>query len=98
MQQIQFLQTTPQQLQSEINAGVKIILEDFLKNFKSKKPKKSLPRREKEKLAKAILLIFQITILLIHLIEPSLLQNNHFEIIIFLFHVILAIIKTKQNF
>lgn len=98
MQQIQFLQTTPQQLQSEINAGVKIILEDFLKNFKPKKPKKSLPRREKEKLAKAILLIFQITILLIHLIEPSLLQNNHFEIIIFLFHVILAIIKTKQNF
>ncbi|SEF49860.1 hypothetical protein [Flavobacterium urumqiense] len=98
MQQIQFVATSPQELKKEIIVDVKVILDDFLKNFKPKKPKRSLPRREKEKLAKAILLIFQITILLIHLIEPSLLQNNHFIIIIFLFHVVLAIIKTKQNF
>ena len=46
MQQIQFLQTTPQQLQSEINAGVKIILEDFLKNFKPKLPNEYLSRQD----------------------------------------------------
>ena len=46
MQQIQFLQTTPEQLQSEINAGVKIILEDFLKNFKPKLPNEYLTRNE----------------------------------------------------
>jgi hypothetical protein len=38
MAQVQFISTTPDQLQSEINAGVKIILEDFLKNFKPKQP------------------------------------------------------------
>ena len=46
MQQIQFLQTTPQQLQNEINAGVKIILEDFLQNFKPKLPNEYLTRQE----------------------------------------------------
>jgi hypothetical protein len=46
MQQIQVLQTTPQQLQSEINAGVKIILDDFLKNFKPKLPNEYLSRRD----------------------------------------------------
>jgi hypothetical protein len=46
MQTIQFLQTTPDQLQSEINAGVKIILEDFLKNFKPKQPNEYLTRRQ----------------------------------------------------
>jgi predicted KAP-like P-loop ATPase len=45
-QKIQFLQTTPQQLQSEINAGVKIILEDFLKNFKPKLPNEYLSRKD----------------------------------------------------
>jgi hypothetical protein len=45
-QTIQFLQTTPQQLQSEINAGVKIILEDFLKNFKPKLPNEYLSRQD----------------------------------------------------
>ncbi|MFV7233959.1 hypothetical protein [Flavobacterium sp. ZB4R12] len=90
MQQFQILQTTPQQLQSEINAGVKNILEDFLKNFKTKKRKKQLLKREKEKLAKVILSIVRIAIVLIHLIdpEPSLLQNNHSVIITFLFQVI----------
>jgi hypothetical protein len=46
MSAIQFLQTTPEQLQSEINAGVKIILEDFLKNFKPKLPNEYLSRQE----------------------------------------------------
>lgn len=46
MQQIQFLQTTPQQLQSEINAGVKVILDDFLKNFTPKLPNEYLTRQE----------------------------------------------------
>ena len=86
MQQIQFLQTTPQQLQSEINAGVKIILEDFLKNFKTKKRKRKLfLGREVEKLVKVILSIVRIAILLIHLIEPSLLQKNISALIAFFF-------------
>jgi predicted KAP-like P-loop ATPase len=50
MPQIQFLQTTPQQLQSEINAGVKIILEDFLKNFKPKLPNEYLSRQDVAKM------------------------------------------------
>ncbi|MBG6109345.1 putative KAP-like P-loop ATPase [Flavobacterium sp. CG_9.10] len=45
MQTVQFISTTPDQLQSEINAGVKIILEDFLKNFKPKQPNEYLTRR-----------------------------------------------------
>jgi predicted KAP-like P-loop ATPase len=50
MPQIQFLQTTPDQLQSEINAGVKIILEDFLKNFKPKLPNEYLSRQDVAKM------------------------------------------------
>ena len=46
MAQVQFIQTTPDQLQSEINAGVKIILEDFLKNFKPKLPNEYLSRQD----------------------------------------------------
>ena len=97
MQQIQFVAASPQELKKEIIVDVKVILDDFLKNFKSKKPKRSLLRREKEKLAKAILLIFQITILLIHLIEPSLLQNNHSIIISLLFQVIMILIKINRK-
>lgn len=97
MQQIQFLQTTPQQLQSKINAGVKIILKDFLKNINYKKCKRQLLKREKEKLAKAILLIFRITILLIHFIEPPLIQNNHSIIISLLFQVIMILIKINKK-
>lgn len=93
MQTISFLQTTPDQLQREINAVVRIILEDFLKKFKTKKRKKQLFRREKEKLAKAILSIVRIIIVIIHLTELSLIQIAHFETITFL--LILAIIKTK---
>jgi predicted KAP-like P-loop ATPase len=46
MQTVQFISTTPDQLQSAINAGVKIILEDFLKNFKPKQPNEYLTRRQ----------------------------------------------------
>ena len=46
MQPVQFISTTPDQLQSEINAGVKIILEDFLKNFKPKQLNEYLTRRQ----------------------------------------------------
>lgn len=50
MQQIQFIQTTPQQFQREINEGVKIILEDFLKNFKPKLPNEYMTRQEVAKM------------------------------------------------
>ena len=86
-QTIQILQTTPQQLQSEINAGVKIILAAFLKKIESKKHKKQLLRRKKEKLEK-ILPIVQIAAVLIHLVELSLLQNNYSIIITFMLQVI----------
>jgi hypothetical protein len=77
-----------QQIQSEFNTRVKTILEDFLKTLKTKKRKKQFLRREKEKLVKVILSIVQIAIVLIHLIEPLLLQNNHSRIIAFLCQVI----------
>ena len=50
MQQIQFIQTTPQQFQREINEGVKIILDDFLKNFKPKLPNEYMTRQEVAKM------------------------------------------------
>lgn len=77
-----------QQIQSEFNTRLKIILEDFLKTLKPKKRKKQFLRREKEKLVKVILSIVRIAIVLIHLIEPLLLQNNHSRIIAFLYQVI----------
>lgn len=77
-----------QQIQSEFNTRLKIILEDFLKTLKPKKRKKQFLRREKEKLIKVILSIVRITIALIHLIEPLLLQNNHSRIIPFLCQII----------
>jgi predicted DNA-binding transcriptional regulator AlpA len=46
MQTIQFIQTTPEQLKSEINEGVKNQLEDFLKHFKPKQPNEYLTRQE----------------------------------------------------
>jgi predicted KAP-like P-loop ATPase len=46
---IQFIHYNDQ-LQSEINAGVKIILEDFLKNFKPKLPNEYLTRSEVSKM------------------------------------------------
>ncbi len=50
MEAIQFIQYTPEQLQSEINAGVKIQLQDFLKHFKPKEPNDYLTRQEVAKM------------------------------------------------
>ena len=46
MSAVQFIQTTPEQLQSEIAAGVKSQLEDFLKHFKPKQPNEYLTRAD----------------------------------------------------
>lgn len=45
MQSIQFIQTTPDQLKSEISESVKIQLADFLKNFAPIQPKEYLTRK-----------------------------------------------------
>lgn len=46
MEQVQFIQYTPQQLQEEIQKGIKSQLEDFLKHFKPKQPNDYLTRQE----------------------------------------------------
>ena len=46
MQSIQFIQTTPDQLKSEINEGVKIQLQEFLKHFTPTQPKEYLSRKD----------------------------------------------------
>ena len=43
---IQFIQYTPEQLQSEISNGVKIQLEEFLKHFKPVQPAEYLTRQQ----------------------------------------------------
>lgn len=43
---IQFIQYTPEQLQSEISNGVKIQLEEFLKHFKPIQPAEYLTRQQ----------------------------------------------------
>lgn len=50
MQQIQFVATSPQELKKEIIVDVKVILEDFLKNFKPKLPNEYLTRAEVSKM------------------------------------------------
>ena len=50
MQTIQFIQYTPQQLQNEINEGVKIQLQEFLKHFAPIQPKEYLTRSEVAKM------------------------------------------------
>lgn len=52
MEQIQFIQTTPEQLQEQINKGIKNQLEDFLKHFKPKQPNDYLTRQEVAELFK----------------------------------------------
>ena len=42
---IQFIQYTPEQLQSEISNGVKIQLQEFLKHFKPVQPAEYLTRQ-----------------------------------------------------
>lgn len=45
MQTIQFIQTTPEQLKSEINEGVKNQLQEFLKLYQPKQPNEYLTRQ-----------------------------------------------------
>jgi hypothetical protein len=45
MQRIQFIQYTPEQLQSEISNGVKVQLQEFLKHFKPVPPAEYLTRQ-----------------------------------------------------
>jgi len=52
MQAVQFIQTTPDELQQQINEGVKAQLEAFLKEFKPKQPNEYLTRKEVAKLFK----------------------------------------------
>ena len=47
---IQFIQYTPEQLQSEISNGVKIQLEEFLKHFKPIQPAEYLTRQQVAKM------------------------------------------------
>ena len=47
---VQFIQYTPEQLQSEITAGVKHQLDDFLKHFVPKQPNEYLTRQEVAKM------------------------------------------------
>lgn len=46
MEAIQFIQYSPEQLQNEIKAGLKVQLEDFLKHYKPKEPNEYLTRQE----------------------------------------------------
>jgi hypothetical protein len=46
MAQIQFVATSPQDLTKEITADVKLILDDFLKNFKPVQPAEYLTRKQ----------------------------------------------------
>jgi len=46
MQTIQFIQTTPEQLKSEITEGVKNQLTEFLKHYQPKQPNEYLTRQE----------------------------------------------------
>jgi uncharacterized protein YfbU (UPF0304 family) len=50
MAQVQFIQTTPQELQQQINEGVKIQLTEFLKNFAPIQPKEYLTRSDVAKM------------------------------------------------
>jgi DNA-binding transcriptional regulator YiaG len=46
MQSIQFVATTPQELQKEISQSVKAHLDEFLKHFKPKQPNDYLSRQD----------------------------------------------------
>lgn len=50
MSTIQFIQTTPQELQNQINEGVKSQLQDFLKHFTPKLPNEYLTRSDVAKM------------------------------------------------
>jgi hypothetical protein len=50
MAQVQFISTTPQELQQQINEGVKIQLQEFLKHFTPTQPKEYLSRQDVSKM------------------------------------------------
>ena len=50
MAQVQFISTSPQELQQQINEGVKIQLQEFLKHFTPTQPKEYLTRQEVAKM------------------------------------------------
>lgn len=50
MAQVQFIQTTPQELQQQINEGIKIQLQEFLKHFAPIQPKEYLTRSDVAKM------------------------------------------------
>lgn len=50
MQSIQFVATTPQELQKEISQSIKAHLDDFLQNFKPKQPNDYLTRSDVAKM------------------------------------------------
>lgn len=50
MAQVQFIQTTPQELQQQINEGIKIQLQEFLKHFVPIQPKEYLTRSDVAKM------------------------------------------------
>lgn len=50
MQTIQFVATSPQDLKNEITTDVKVILDDFLKNFKPIQPAEYLTRKQVAKM------------------------------------------------
>ena len=50
MQTIQFISTTPQELQTQISEGVKNQLQDFLKHFAPIQPKEYLTRSDVAKM------------------------------------------------
>jgi hypothetical protein len=47
---VQFIQYSPEQLQSEISAGIKVQLDEFLKLYKPQPPKEYLTRQEVAKM------------------------------------------------
>lgn len=59
MATIQFIQYTPEQLQTEISDGVKVQLQEFLKHFKPKQPNQYLTRQD-------VATMFQIDISTVH--------------------------------
>ncbi len=46
MAQVQFIQTTPQELQQQINEGIKIQLQEFLKHFAPSQQAECLTRSD----------------------------------------------------
>ncbi len=50
MAQIQFIQTSPEELKNDINSLVKVQFEDFLKKYQPQQPKEYLSRNDVSKM------------------------------------------------